>query len=176
MPALFAYFIAVGLLLGGGYGALSWLATPQPVKVVAKTNPPPMQAAAVAAPTAAQVSRPTQVVDPVPAEAKPAPAQHGAVAEAKQPGQEYKEEPRQERKQESKQGQGAPAIATNSNAASTSIAKPKRPSHRQASRPAEKRPLALMTLRTIEFPDGRRATMLIPYRDNRRAMALDPEW
>jgi len=33
-----------------------------------------------------------------------------------------------------------------------------------------------MTLRTIQFPDGRRETMLIPYRDNRRAMALDPEW
>jgi hypothetical protein len=25
MPALFAYLIAVALLLGGGYGALNWL-------------------------------------------------------------------------------------------------------------------------------------------------------
>src|ERR1700744_237199 len=41
MPALFAYLIAVGLLLGGGYGALSWLAAPEPVKVVAKAKPIP---------------------------------------------------------------------------------------------------------------------------------------
>ena len=41
MPALFAYLIAVTLLLGGGYGALSWLATPEPVKVVAKVTPKP---------------------------------------------------------------------------------------------------------------------------------------
>ena len=41
MPALFAYLIAVTLLLGGGYGALNWLATPEPVKVVAKATPKP---------------------------------------------------------------------------------------------------------------------------------------
>src|ERR1700716_2847696 len=41
MPALFAYLVAVGLLLGGGYGALSWLAAPEPVKVAGKTKPKP---------------------------------------------------------------------------------------------------------------------------------------
>src|SRR6267154_1487329 len=41
MPALFAYLLAVGLLLGGGYGALSWLAAPEPVKVVVKAKPKP---------------------------------------------------------------------------------------------------------------------------------------
>ena len=40
MPALFAYLIAVGLLLGGGYGALNWLAAPEPVKVAARSKPP----------------------------------------------------------------------------------------------------------------------------------------
>jgi hypothetical protein len=30
-----------GLLLGGGYSALSWLATPEPVKVMAKAKPKP---------------------------------------------------------------------------------------------------------------------------------------
>src|ERR1700693_5595341 len=40
MPALFAYLIAVALLLGGGYGALNWLATPEPVKIVAKAKQP----------------------------------------------------------------------------------------------------------------------------------------
>src|ERR1700694_4995872 len=41
MPALFAYLIAVGILLGGGYGALNWLAAPEPVKVVARAKPKP---------------------------------------------------------------------------------------------------------------------------------------
>jgi hypothetical protein len=36
MPALFAYLLAIGLLLGGGYGALTWLAAPEPVKIAAK--------------------------------------------------------------------------------------------------------------------------------------------
>jgi hypothetical protein len=35
MPTLFADLIAIGLLLGGGYGASSWPAAPEPVKVVA---------------------------------------------------------------------------------------------------------------------------------------------
>src|SRR6202790_1257117 len=39
MPALFAYLIAVGLLVGGGYRALSWLAAPEPAKVVARAKP-----------------------------------------------------------------------------------------------------------------------------------------
>ena len=39
MPALFAYLIAIGLLLGGGYGALNWLAAPEPVKVLRKVKP-----------------------------------------------------------------------------------------------------------------------------------------
>jgi hypothetical protein len=41
MPALFAYIVAVGLLLGGGYGALNWLAAPEPTKLVAKAKPKP---------------------------------------------------------------------------------------------------------------------------------------
>jgi hypothetical protein len=32
-----------------------------------------------------------------------------------------------------------------------------------------------MTLRTIEFPDGRRITQLIPYRGGERALAFQPE-
>jgi hypothetical protein len=82
-------------------------------------------------------------------------------------------ESKQEHKQQNKQpAEAAPPPATSVAAA----AKPKRPHSRQASRPPEKRALALMTLRTIEFPDGRRVTQLIPYRDDRRAMAFDPDW
>jgi hypothetical protein len=40
---------------------------------------------------------------------------------------------------------------------------------------AEKPRLALMTLRTIEFPDGRRVIQLLPYRDSKRALAFDPD-
>jgi hypothetical protein len=32
-----------------------------------------------------------------------------------------------------------------------------------------------MTLRTIEFPDGRRVTQLIPYRNGERAPAFQPD-
>jgi hypothetical protein len=236
MPALFAYLIAVGLLLGGGYGALSWLAAPEPVKVVAqaKQKPPSTHTASASAPASAKVS-PPQVVDTAvkqafndkpqssepearvvtreqggsndgakpgpdqqaalhsetaPVETRQSPPQHETVAEAKQPTEEYKQEPKQDSRQQNKQEkskqeskqenrrpvEAAPTINAASNTASTAVARPKRPSQRQASRQAERRGLALMTLRTIEFPDGRRATMLIPYRDNRRAMALDPEW
>jgi hypothetical protein len=32
-----------------------------------------------------------------------------------------------------------------------------------------------MTLRTIEFPDGRRVTQLIPYRSGGRVLAFQPD-
>jgi hypothetical protein len=32
-----------------------------------------------------------------------------------------------------------------------------------------------MTLRTIEFADGRRVTQLVPYRSPQRALALEPD-
>jgi hypothetical protein len=44
----------------------------------------------------------------------------------------------------------------------------------QASSRSEKSGLALMTLRTIEFPDGRRVTQLLPYRNSERALAFQP--
>ena len=38
MPALFAYLCALCLLLGGGYGALNWLAAPEPAYIVPKRS------------------------------------------------------------------------------------------------------------------------------------------
>jgi hypothetical protein len=120
-----------------------------------------------------------------PPEAKQSLPTQEAAIEARQPDEQFKQDLKRESKQESgpeiKQAnrrpiEAAPAINTVSSNAPVALAKPKRPSQRQASRPPERRALALMTLRTIEFPDGRRATMLIPYRDNRRAMAVDPDW
>ena len=60
MPALLAYLVAVALLLGGGYGALSWLATPEPLKVVAKATPkaPPPHDADNSKPDPAQARLP----------------------------------------------------------------------------------------------------------------------
>jgi hypothetical protein len=222
MPALFAYLIALGLVLGGGYGALSWLAAPEPVKVVAKAKPkaPAAHTASIPEPNSSERSQPQaveaarakpassdkpqssepdarvaareQVSDQseraadrqaaVRTEASAAEAARSSPAEAtsqatrlppqRESGPQVRES-KQEHKQQNKQpAEAAPPPATSVAAA----AKPKRPYSRQASRPSEKRALALMTLRTIEFPDGRRVTQLIPYRDDRRAMAFDPDW
>jgi len=55
----------------------------------------------------------------------------------------------------------------------TSAARPsKRPRSRLARHHPEKSKLELMTLRTIEFSDGRRMTQLIPYRGRERALAF----
>jgi hypothetical protein len=45
MPALFTYLIVIALLIGGGYGGLSWLAAPEPTKIAsaAPQKPPPPQ-------------------------------------------------------------------------------------------------------------------------------------
>jgi hypothetical protein len=52
----------------------------------------------------------------------------------------------------------------------------KRPRLRQAShRHSDGRALALMTMRTIEFADGRRVTQLLPYRSREHVLAFDPD-
>ena len=52
----------------------------------------------------------------------------------------------------------------------------KRPRLRQAScHHSDGRALALMTMRTIEFPDDRRVTQLLPYRSCERVLAFDPD-
>jgi hypothetical protein len=42
MPALFGYLVVIGLLLGGGYGALNWLVAPEPAKVASKAAQKPL--------------------------------------------------------------------------------------------------------------------------------------
>jgi hypothetical protein len=78
------------------------------------------------------------------------------------------------------QGAAHPAQAVSSSSAnkqpasaSSAAAAPPKPvkrTLRQASRHSEKPALALMTLRTIEFPDGRSCNSIHPYRGER---ALD---
>ena len=51
----------------------------------------------------------------------------------------------------------------------------KRPLLRQASRRSDRRALALMTLRTIEFPGGSRVTQVLPYPSRERVLAFEPD-
>ncbi|SHH68490.1 hypothetical protein [Bradyrhizobium erythrophlei] len=261
MPALFAYLIAVALLLGGGYGALNWLAAPEPMKVVAKakpkpappryaddngastpTNPPQAGLTEAAKPEA--ISKPEVGTDQVktasneaasssneaassdqkppassssqpqqPATAGQQDAKAAATAPAQQPdrsaqaeispaaadqgaghaaapvpgtSQDHSAPANQEEKQSAQAvspGAISPGIAQSvaSAAPASAAIPPKRPHVRQASRRSDKRPLEVMTLRTIELPDGRRMTQLVPYRrsdryrDDAPAMAFDPD-
>lgn len=216
MPALFAYLIAVALLLGGGYGALSWLAAPEPVKVVAKATPkpPPAHDADNSEPAAAEArsskanpadagkpevaskaeidnsdkvkaasadkavssdQRPSASPSPQP---EPPAAASQQEAKASEPAQQ--DPARHEEAKQSAQGASpgnAQTIALTAPAAKTA----KRPHIRQASRRSERQPLELMTLRTIELPDGRRMTQLIPHRGGDRyrgdgpAMVFEPD-
>jgi hypothetical protein len=263
MPALFAYLIAVALLLGGGYGALSWLATPEPVKVMAKAKPKPPPAhyadnsepaAAEASPSeanSADASKPEAVSkteidnsdqvkaasndkalssDQAPSASSPQPeppaaasqqeakAQASGLAQDRQDRQQDRSAhagmPQPATDQEAKQQVEAPPAAAKQddsalarreeekheeekqsaqavspgNAQSVASIAPaaaaktaKRPHVRQASRRSEQRPLEVMTLRTIELPDGRRITQLIPHRSGDRyrgdgpAMVFEPD-
>jgi hypothetical protein len=266
MPALFVYLIAVALLLGGGYGALSWLAAPEPVKVVAKAKPKPPPSHYADASGASTQANPPQAslseaakpeamrkpeamskpevngtdqvktasseaatrdqLPPTSSSPQPqppatagkqdaraagtAPAQQ--TASAQQPDRSARAEmpqaaadheaghppatvpeTNQDHPAPAKHEEKQPAQAVSpgavspdtpqsvaSVAAASAAMTPKRPHVRQASRRSDKRPLEVMTLRTIELPDGRRMTQLIPYRrgdryrDDGPAMAFDP--
>jgi hypothetical protein len=211
MPALFAYLLALSLLFGAGYGALNWLAQPEPVKVAAKAKSKtksqpayqaPSQEVAEAAPQAgksdetsaspkssgsvhdeASASRnqqvPVQAVPSVtvddrgtqPVTAAPAAANEIRSASAEMPADEERRKAEPTVK---------PSVSTDpprnlqpnaSPAPATTEKTSKRPHSRQAGTHSERRPLTLMTLRTIEFPDGRRITQLIPLQRRERLSA-----
>jgi hypothetical protein len=241
LPALFAYLVAVMLLLSGGYGALNWLAAPEPIKVAVKVKPkavphyeviPPIADSADASTTpstatispAADESRDTasrdttseknasaaSVSEPLPepansqpeiankqpseqtspdrpaANSKPVQDSKVRAARAEAPAAGPQQIVSDTKREASKDVQafspsrpefqpppGRPqAVASVDSAAATKpVNRPRlNQTSRRSARPAaaERRPLALMTLRTIEFPDGRRATRLIPYRDAER--------
>jgi hypothetical protein len=259
MPALFAYLIAVALLLGGGYGALNWLAATEPVKVVAKAKPQPPpshyaddsgastqanppQASPSETPKPEATSKPevngidrmktasneTASSDrPPPASSLPPPQQpatssqqdakaagiapvqqttsaqqpdrsaHAKMpeaaadraaghAEAKVP-EANQDNPAPAKQKEKAQVDSAAAASPGmpqpvaSTAPASAAVTPKHLHVRQESRRSDKRPLEVMTLRTIELPDGRRMTQLVPYRSGNRyradgpAMAFDPD-
>jgi hypothetical protein len=205
MPALFAYLIAVGLLFGGGYGALSWLAAPEPVKVVAKVKlkpPSPYEASSSELGSASIGDRDHVASDsnaqPPQSAANVSANEPGAQAEGSTPAQDQQNRssnadaspaetdqhaeaaPAEDAMQEAKlPAQTVPPVSPNkqkttASTAADSVAKPVKRQHlRQAH--SQKPALALMTLRTIEFPDGRRVTQLIPYRNGERAMDFQPD-
>jgi hypothetical protein len=206
MAALFAYLIAVGLLLGGGYGALSWLAAPEPAKVVAKAKPKPpphyeASSEATSFETSSSASNDGDQGDQAASgsnhpsssartEASVAASEQGAQpqssgrSQAQQGGAANAEVSSAEAEQEVRPPVPAvsPVLANNARPAVSAAAFPataarpvKRSHPRQASRRSERSTLALMTLRTIEFADGRRVTQLIPYRNGERALAFPPD-
>lgn len=230
MPALFAYLIAVALLLGGGYGALSWLAAPEPIMTVAKSTSKPLPAhdpdhsepaaaqarqansadagkPEITSKTVSEDSGPVvaaavdkaipsdQPASPLPQPKPPAAvSQHEAKAwEPAQPnGSAHAEMPQAVTDQEAKQQAEAPSAeaparhqeqspqaSSPGNAPTIASIAPaaksaKRPHVRQASRRSERQPLEVMTLRTIELPDGRRLTQLIPHRSGDRYRSGGP--
>lgn len=219
MPALFVYLIAVGLLLGGGYGALSWLGAPEPAKVVAAKAKPkptphyeanPEAASSEASSSAESVSEPSSSArdsaasgaSEQPPSLRPqvnlAAGEQGAKAEVSGPAQDQQSRsaiaevspaepsqhaeaaPAEDAAQEATHpAQAVPSVSPNkqqitASTAAVSVAKPmKRPHLRQAH--SEKPALALMTLRTIEFSDGRRITQLIPYHNGEPALEFPPD-
>ena len=216
MPALFAYLIAVGLLLGGGYGALSWLAAPEPVKVAAKMKPRPprhdeaglqvtSQRSAVASASDAGSSSPGNsdqgasagLTDQTAADPngqsssrQSGPGMATMEAEVSEPARDQQSRsadaeaslPDARQKVEQPAPAASPVLSSNQPTTATAAVATKavKRSHlRQAGshpkRPAETRALVAMTLRTIEFADGRRVTRLIPYRSPERAMVFEPD-
>ena len=206
MPALFAYLLAVGVLLGGGYGALSWLVAPEPVKVAAKAKPRVHYVPSSEA-RAPEVSSPAIKDNDLPAatsnaqlssvsEAGLAASEQGAKTEVLGPAPDKKTrsanaEAFSDEAQphagaslvEGKQGDEQPARATlqgssgnaqsGGSAAFAAVAKKVTPPPpRRANKRSGKGALALMTLRTIEYPDGRRVIRLIPYRAGESALAF----
>jgi hypothetical protein len=202
MPALFAYLIAIGLLLGGGYGALSWLAAPEPVKVALKVNPKSLFREQAKSEARSSEPIPPAVDDSdraasgstatISKENQPSP-QSRPSATATEPGAKMEASERTpdlqnpsanaevtqaEVKQPAEAGSqdGAPVSSGRQKVAvaPTTVEKAQKPrAARQARGRPEQSGLTLMTLRTIEFPDGHRVTQLIPYRGG-RALAFQP--
>ena len=174
---------------------MSRLAAPEPVKVVVKAKPkqpPHYEASTEATPFEASSLASDHAVsglnDPpssARSEASGAVSEQGAQAQRSGPLQAQQgraanaEVSSPEAKQEEAAGSSV-SPTTNAqpatSAAPATAARPvKRPHPRRASSHSEKSTLARVSLRTIEFPDGRRVTELIPCRNGARALAFQPD-
>jgi hypothetical protein len=203
MPALLAYITALCLLFGVGYGALNWLAQPEPVKMVSRARPKLHSSLQMGSQEVSEVNKPAirtdgnsmapNLVTPKPsyhdessgggrqddlrAESNPATVSPDVQLKTATRGKEAQpadaeassDEP--QRRSEPKVRPSAPSDPSGNPQANAASSAPvatdrslKRSRYRQAGNTFERRALAVMTLRTIEFPDGRRITQLIPYR------------
>lgn len=188
MPALAAYLIALCLLLGGGYGALNWLAAAPSATHVAprakpKSNPPAYELnsetthaissanaidVGVAEPT---ISKADDNRPPVSSISRPGVTEAGGALSGDR--RVDKGDPATAQRVQSANGKVvANEVAPKSNRTFSTRGKAVKPSHPQQATRSDKRQLILMTLRTIQFPDGRQATQLIPYRSRGRILAL----
>jgi hypothetical protein len=180
MPALLAYLVALGLLLGGGFGALTWLAAPEPLRVVTKARPKQ-----VFRPPAGSENQPN-VEQPQFDSMAGTDGEHATIgasrlftASAPDASPPARKAAPTERPIEIKPSADAETVPPKANRTSQSVRKvstsgqaiesmgisrPPRP-RRFNDRPAQRK-LELMTLRTIEFADGHRVTQLLPYRSS----------
>jgi hypothetical protein len=186
MPALFAYLLAIGLLLGGGYGALTWLAAPEPLRVVTKApkqaprqpagsegrpdvEQPKMDSMAANDGERATVGASRQFTPQAPEAVAPA----RQAASTEQPVEKPPADAETPPTETNRTSASVRKVSTSGHAielARTSRSRPRSTGDRPAPRK-----LRLMTLRTIEFADGRRVTWLLPYRSSARAVALEPD-
>jgi recombination DNA repair RAD52 pathway protein len=189
MPTLIAYLLAVALLLVGGIEALSWLTTPEPSRVATRAvtrplHPLPKIAETKIAETEDATSR-SQIeagVDENTERATPQTMQDRApqLMQDAPPDAELKTvttDPHRENKAKDRLQRRAEFQPENRRPVSSEV-----PASMHAERPAartrhtaDKPKYVMMTLRTIELPDGRRLQRLIPFHGGGRYLAYLPE-
>jgi hypothetical protein len=173
MPALLAYLMALAIFLASSYEALNWLGAPE-LKVVvrakhkANVTLPESEANSVREPLMGQASVASNNVA-LNAE-KPLPQSSGEAAV-----NPAKEDPYG--KVDKHGARGKVSSQNTHPTASRPIQEENSfPRTRVAHAPiSPKRKLKLMTLETIEFPDGRRTNRLVPYRGEARALAFSAD-
>ncbi len=202
MPALLTYLIALCFLIGGGYGALNWLAAPDLPAVAARASPktksmsPPPSVPETSTPqnslpasqdtvsSAESYSFPDVEeagVSSIDASARHEVATHFARVErdvepgGRQLGISSAEVLPDKVNPNETDVRAVRSVARTSSLPADIASNRQRPHRRQAGDGPAKRKLALMTLRTIQFADGRRLTQLIPYRERGRALAFGAE-
>ncbi len=202
MPALLTYLIALCFLIGGGYGALNWLAAPDLPAVAARASPkaksmsPPPSVPETSIPQKSLPAsqRTVSLAEPysfphleeaevssVDASASHEVATHFARDErdvqlgGRQLGTSSAEVPSDKVNPTETDVRAVRSVARTSSVPADIASNGQRPHRRQAGDSPVKRKLALMTLRTIQFDDGRRVTQLIPYRERGRALAFGAE-
>jgi hypothetical protein len=186
MPALAIYLFALCLLLGGGYQALNWIASPATTSVAINAKQKLKPATSLGSsdnPSDRSIESQTDV-----SVAEPTPSMAEEDIDRRSLVETTGVVTSQNRTQPNAEFALHPQIQFNREAlvkAGRSAGKPDHTRRRTASktqsfhtRPTsrfEKRQLALMTLRTIQFPDGRKVTQLIPYRNIGSTLAFGPE-